>query len=402
MSGKKVYLDNACTSIVNQRVLEAADRYTDLYRSSEKSASDITRECRTYLAEARSACAKLINCKPNEIALVESTSHAMGIIGGMIPLKKGENVLIADIEYQASVLCWEPRCHDIGFEMREVKTQNGQLHLKDFKRCFDENTRAIIVASVQEINGWRTDIREIADFLEDKECYLIVDGIQEVGAMQVDVKKMGVDIYCAGGKKWLGNPFGKGFMYVGEELLPRFKPAFYSYFKVEMEGDFPDYITYLETPTRHPFDSYRLIEAASKFENGGYDNYLGALGLAEAVNLQIEIGSAEIEKKIKELNRYYQKGLEKLGIKSCSSMEDAHMSSIVSFNFGFKDGNIEKERRLIRFLQDRRVFVSLRSTTGTGGIRASMHYYNTREDIDALLEGIRCFLEQEEGNNGGC
>lgn len=392
---KKVYLDNACTSIVQPSVLDAATHFTELFRSTTKSASDVTRECRSYLVEARKAVAELIHSKPNEIALVECTSHAMGLIAGMIPLKKEDNILIADLEYQASVLCWEPKRKQIGFEMREVRTNNGQLSLEDFKRYFDDNTRVIVVASVQEINGWRTDVKEISEFLKDKNCLLVVDGAQEVGAMQVNVKETGVDFYCSNGKKWLGNPFGKGFMYIREKLIPQFEPPFYSYFKVKMDGNFPDYITYLEDPVRDPFDSYTLIQEASKYENGGFDNYLGALGLTKAIKLQLEITPEEVERRIKKLVNRYHDGLEKLGLHSNSSREDKHMSSIVSFNFGFKNGNIEKERRLIPFLQARNIYVSLRSSTGTGGIRTSIHYYNTEEDIDLLLAGIADFLVKD-------
>lgn len=396
MTNRKVYLDNACTSIVQPAVLAAADRYTDLYRNSTKSASDVTRECRTYLETAREASAKLIGCGAHEIALIEGTSHGLGIIAGLLPLTKDDNILVADLEYQASVLCFVPRQKAIGFEIREVKTQNGELSLADFRKYFDDHTRAIVVAAVQEINGWRTDIREIADFLAGKNCYLIVDGVQEAGAMQVNVKETGADFYCAGGKKWIGNPFGKGFLYVKEELIPGFEPAFYSYFKIEMRGGYRDYITYLEDPARDPFDEYELIQKASKFENGGYDNYLGALGLTEAIELQLAIGTEKIETRIKELAKRYMDGLDRLGLRTNSSRDDAHRSGIVAFNFGFRNGSIERERRLIPFLQERNIYVSLRSSTGVGGIRTSIHYYNTEEDIDALLAGIRDFLEQEK------
>lgn len=85
---KKVYLDNACTSKVNERVLNAGMKYIDLYRTSKKSASDITRECRSYMVRAREQVSKLINSKESEVALVESTSHALGIISEIISLKK--------------------------------------------------------------------------------------------------------------------------------------------------------------------------------------------------------------------------------------------------------------------------------------------------------------------------
>ena len=93
------------------------------------------------------------------------------------------------------------------------------------------------------------------------------------------------------------------------------------------------------------------------------------------------------------LNKRLVNGLAELGIRMCSPTDEAHMSSIASFNFGFPNGSIEREKKLVAFLQERGIKVSLRSSTGTGGIRISMHYYNTESDIDALVGGIRDYLE---------
>ena len=93
------------------------------------------------------------------------------------------------------------------------------------------------------------------------------------------------------------------------------------------------------------------------------------------------------------LNKRLVDGLGKLGITMCSPTDEDHMSSIASFNFGFPGGSIEKEKKLVTFLQERGIKVSLRSSTGTGGIRISMHYYNSESDIDALIAGIRAYME---------
>ena len=93
------------------------------------------------------------------------------------------------------------------------------------------------------------------------------------------------------------------------------------------------------------------------------------------------------------LNKRLIAGLGELGIKMCSPTDEAHMSSIASFNFGFPGGSIEREKALVAFLQERGIKVSLRSSTGTGGIRISMHYYNTEADIDSLIQGVAEFLK---------
>ena len=108
----------------------------------------------------------------------------------------------------------------------------------------------------------------------------------------------------------------------------------------------------------------------------------------------IDVGQENIERHIKMLNKRLIAGLAELGINMCSATDEDHMSSIASFNFGFPEGNIDREKKLVAYLQERGIKVSLRSSTGTGGIRISMHWYNTPEEIDALVSGIGDYMRE--------
>lgn len=390
---KEIYLDNAATSKPQPRTLACAQRFVELFTNPELSASDITRQMRGFLLSAREKVAQFINCDVDEVALVQNTTHGLGIIANAIPLERGDNILVCDLEYQASTVCWKPRIYHVGAELREVKSVSGTVTAADFEAVMDEHTKAIMLASVQEINGYRADVKEITKLCHQRGIYVAIDGVQEVGAMKVDVHDLGVDFYTAGAKKRIGNPFGTGFLYIRRELIPQLDPMYYGYFSMKFPKKFPDYVSYLEDPARHPFDDDGIIDDATKFEIMGFANYLGALGLSEAMQVQLDIGQENIERHIKMLNMRLVQGLTALGVKMCSPTDEAHMSSIASFNFGFPGGSIEREKKLVAFLQDRGIKVSLRSSTGTGGIRISMHYYNTESDIDALIAGIRDYLE---------
>ena len=389
---KEIYLDNAATSKPQPRTLACAQRFVELFTNPELSASDITRQMRGFLLSARQQVAKFINCDVDEVALVQNTTHGLGIIANAIPLEKGDNILVCDLEYQASTVCWKPRIYHVGAELREVKSTNGTVTAADFEAVMDEHTKAIMLASVQEINGYRADVKAITEMCHKKGVFVAIDGVQEVGAMKVDVHQLGVDFYTAGAKKWIGNPFGTGFLYIRKELISQLDPMYYGYFSMKFPDKFPDYVSYLEDPARHPVDDVGIIDDATKFEIMGFANYLGALGLSEAMQVQLDVGQENIERHIKCLNKRLIAGLSGLGIQMCSPTDEEHMSSIASFNFGFPNGSIEREKKLVAFLQERGIKVSLRSSTGTGGIRISMHYYNTESDIDALIEGIRDYL----------
>ena len=196
---KRVYLDNAATTLVDPRVLDVATEFADMLRSTSLSTSDVTRAQRASLVDAREAVARFLNCTPREIALMQCTSHALGTLINSLPLKKGDNVLICDLEYQASVVCWQPLAQNIGIELRQVVTTGGRVTVEDFRRYIDENTRVILLAAVQEINGFRADVKAIGQLAKEYGCYYIVDGIQEAGALQVNVKDLGMDFYCSGG-----------------------------------------------------------------------------------------------------------------------------------------------------------------------------------------------------------
>lgn len=392
---EKIYLDNAATSIPAPRTLTAASRFVELFTNPDKSASDITREMRGYLKDARHNAARFIHADEDEIALVIGTTHGLGIIANALPLGPGDNVLVCDLEYQASVICFLPNSRKIGYEIRAVKSHDGTITAEDFERAMDVHTKAIMLASVQEVNGYRADVKKITEMAHRHGVLVAIDGVQEAGAMAVDVHETGVDFYTAGGKKWIGNPFGMGFLYVRREIAGKTEPAYYGYFSMKVPEKFPDYVSYLEDPARTPFDDEGIIDDATKFEIMGFTNYVGALGLAEALSVQMEIGQKKIEEKIKTLNKRLLKNLAELGIRAESPYDEAHMSSIAAFNFGFPDGEIEREKRLVAYMQARNVFVSLRSSTGTGGIRVSMHYYNTEAEIDRLTKLLREFMVSE-------
>lgn len=393
----RTYLDSAATNLICDRVLHVAEEFTDMYRDTERTTSDVFRIQKASLAAARSAVAHFLGCDADEIALMQSTSHALGTLSQSLPLRKGDNVLVCDLEYQASVVCWKAAMDRIGFELREVKTHGGRITAADFESCMDDHTRVILLAAVQEINGFRADVKEIGELAHRHGCYYIVDGIQEAGALSVDVRELGIDFYCAGGKKWLGNPYGMGFLYIRRDLLDEIKPPYYSYYDIQVPAEFGDYLDYLEDPRRQPFDDYRLVHDASVFETGGYGNFLGAMGLAEAIHVLEDVGIENIEAHNKALNQYLYTALSEMGFCMQSPGDVQHMSSIVVFNFDWlKNNNVAKERALLRALRAQDIFVTVRCSTGLGGVRVSFHYYTTRAEIDVFLDAVRTFLKEND------
>ena len=111
---KHIYLNNAGTALPDQRVLDAAAEFVEVLREKQTVTEDIIQYQTKLMNDARSAVAGLIHCSSAEIALVNSTSHAMGTIATALQLQKGDNILACDLEYQASIACWHPRAEQVG------------------------------------------------------------------------------------------------------------------------------------------------------------------------------------------------------------------------------------------------------------------------------------------------
>lgn len=398
----RIYLDNAATTIPRPEVFEAGRKYIDKLSGPVMSSYELIDWTSAIAEKARVNVANMLGCGTHEVAFQKSTSQALGTVVGSLPLEAGDNVLVCDIEYQASTACWHPRADNLGIEIRKVETDKKVVTVDDYSRYIDKHTKAILLASVQEINGSRADVAKISELAKKHGIYLIVDGVQEIGEMNVSVKDMGVDFYCSGGKKWIGNPFGMGFMYVNEELLDRIKPPYYSYIDTIVPSKYYDdeptvqaYLAYLEDPARSPFDSFDMKKNATVFESGGYDNYIGLAGLGKAVEVLDNYGFDNVERTNLKHTHMLIDGLQRLGLNVTSPLDEQNMSAIVTFSLGdLSTGNISRERELIEFLYKRDIFVSLRCAAWTGGVRVSPHWFTPDDHIQEFLDGVKAFIKR--------
>jgi cysteine desulfurase/selenocysteine lyase len=183
--------------------------------------------------------------------------------------------------------------------------------------------------------------------------------------------------------------FGMGFLYVNKNILDIMEPDFYGYFNLkDPEGGWGEY---LQSPKRSPFDKFQIKNTAQKFETGGSGNYIGALGLYENIKTINDYGIKNIETKIMELNSELEKGLSLIdSVRFASDLQPGSRSGITTFNL-IKGILLEKE--LAEYLEKRGIFISLRYTSGVGGIRVSPHYYNTKDDIFNFLNAVEIFLK---------
>jgi cysteine desulfurase / selenocysteine lyase len=378
----KTFLDAACVSLAPRPAVEAIEKFLDLAMICPLESSthhhifmDETR------AAARPACAALIGARDDEIALVESTTHGLSLAADAIPLQAGDRVLLSDLEFLQVAVPWTQKKKD-GIEIDVVPNHKGEVRAEDFADRITPRTRVITISTVQWTNGYRLDLAAFSRLCRERSIWLVVDAIQQLGALPLNVQQTPVDILACGGHKWLNSPFGCGFLYINRESQARLRPPTAGY--LDIEDPAGGWGEYFQTPAITPVQDYRYVQTARRFETGGTANYPGAVGLAASLKLIQELGQERIEAHVHGLTESLLKGLDAHGLEVVTPPAPQNRSGIITFSVGTAEQNVA----LMTRLQERKILVSVRYTSGVGGIRVSCHFYNSLEDVECLLNTV--------------
>jgi cysteine desulfurase/selenocysteine lyase len=369
---RKAYLDTACKGIPPPEAISAIEEYCRFVRESPlQSVTEETILVNEHLARARRGAAELIGAHEDEIALVESTQHGLNIVADLLRTGPGDRVVASDLEFFGTVLPWR------GAALELVPHREGRVEVEDLEAAIDSRTRAVVVSSVQEVNGFLVDLPALSRVCRERGVALVVDAAQHVGPVPIDVRQTPVDFLAAGGHKWLCSPFGLGFVYVRRELLAELEPSFRGYLSLQEPPE--GWAAYLADPGRTPVDDLGFVGSARSLETGGTTPALAAAALTACLGVLLRLGSGRIEARVQELVASLLDGLDELGLGVVSPRE--HRSGIVAFHTA-------DEPRLVEELAAKGVGVSLRYTSGAGGIRVSPYFYNDESDLERLLSAV--------------
>jgi selenocysteine lyase/cysteine desulfurase len=377
----KTFLDAACASLAPQAAADAiAALLRDVQTYPERSATAFHIRLDAARDAARPAAARLIGSKPEDIALIENTSHGLAVAAAAIPIEPGDNILVPDLEYLQVPLPWRQQPSPAAPEIRLVPHDAGTLPVGRFAAVADGRTRAVVMSSVQWSNGFRADLDAIGAFCRERKLWFVVDGIQQLGAFPIDVGRTPIDVLVTGGHKWLNAPFGAGFMYINPEVRGRMRPPVAGYLSVNPpEGGWAEYF---RTPDITPLQPITFTRDAKRYETGGTGNYPGMVGLAASLSLINSLGPGVIADHVLALTDQLLEGLARLPVRVVTPPGRAHRSGIVTFGLG----DVAREAALIERLLDAHVMVSHRYTSGVGGVRVSCHFFNAPEDVARLLD----------------
>ena len=314
-------------------------------------------------AEAcRQSAAKLIHANINEIAFMKNTTQGILLAANGIDWHEGENVVTTAVEFPANVYPWWSLKERYGVETRMVAEREGRISIDELKAAIDSRTRALTISHVEFASGFRHDIQAIGEICREKGIWFVVDAIQSVGVIDVDVKVCCIDILAADGHKWLCAPEGAAIFYCAEERQDRLINTNLGWAGVV---DPRDFLNYNLTPKPD----------ATRFEEGSY-NSIGLFGLRAAIDLLLEIGVPQIEKRVMDLTGRLIDGLQSKGYHVSTPTKESERSGIVVFR---SDRHTATELYLL--LQRANVVSAER-----GGLRLSPHYYNATAEIEQILD----------------
>ena len=387
----QVFLDAACVSVAPQPAVEAVQSFLRMAsRCEERDASAHHVAMDRLRARAVDEGARLLGADDGEVGLVESTTHGLNIAAQALPFEPKDNVVIADLEFLQVAIPWVKLQEEgVIAGVRLARNRDGALPIESFADVVDARTRAVVVSSVQWSNGYRVDLEALGRLCRANNAFLVVDAVQELGALVLDVRRAQIDLLVAGGHKWLNSPFGCGLLYINRGSLPALRQPSWGYLGLEEpNGGWPRFFA---SPTTTPVRPYSFPRTAKSFEINGTANYPGAVALGASLALVNEVGIQAVESRVLDLADSVYEALDELGVRMVTCADRIVRSGITTFQVS----NVPAENEaFLEHLLDERVFVSLRYASGVGGIRVSTHFFNDENDVDTLVTAVRRGLER--------
>ena len=375
-----VYLDNAATTQKPLCVLDAMhEEYLNVNANVHRGVHYLSQQATDLHEAAREKVRQFINAnKTEEIVFTRGTTEAINLVASSFcesQMKAGDEVLVSDMEHHSNIVPWQLQAQRRGIVVRHLPiSDRGELNFDEMGDFLTEKTKIVSIAHVSNVLGTINDVKRIVALAHDRGIPVLVDAAQSAPHMPIDVQQLDCDFMAFSGHKMYG-PTGIGVLYGKEEWLDRLPPY-------QGGGEMIDRVSWENTTfERLPF----------KFEAGTPD-YVATHGLATAIDYLSAIGLERIEAHEQELTRYCMEQLKTIdGIRLFGEAEQK--DAVVSFLVGdihHLDLGTLLDRLGIAVRTGHHCAQPLMTRLGiTGTVRASFALYNTKEEIDTLVAGIR-------------
>ena len=375
-----VYLDNAATTQKPLCVLDAMrEEYLNVNANVHRGVHYLSQQATDLHEAARETVRKFINApKTEEIIFTRGTTESLNLVVSSFCdefMQEGDEVIISTMEHHSNIVPWQLQAAKKGIAIRVIPINDkGEINLDEFKDLFTEKTKIVSIAQVSNVLGTVNPVKEMIRIAHEHDVPVMVDGAQSTPHFKVDVQDLDCDFFAFSGHKIYG-PTGIGVLYGKEEWLARMPPY-------QGGGEMIESVSFERTPfEKLPF----------KFEAGTPD-YVATHGLAVALNYVSELGMENIAAHEHELTDYCMKRLAEIdGMRLFGTTEGK--DAVVSFLVGdihHLDMGTLLDRLGIAVRTGHHCAQPVMDCFGIQGmVRASFGLYNTIEEVDALVAGVK-------------
>lgn len=381
-----VYLDSAATSQKPRQVIEAINDYY-MYDNANvhRGVHTLGNRATDHYEGAREKVRKFINAKSTqEVIFTRGTTTALNMVAqsyGRANVGEGDEIVITHMEHHSNIIPWQQLAKEKGAVLKFIDLEeDGTLSLDKVRETVTDRTKIVSIMYVSNVLGTMNPIKEITEIAHAHGAVMVVDGAQAAPHLKLDVQKLDCDFLAFSGHKMCG-PTGIGVLYGKKELLNEMEP-------VEFGGEMIDFVGLYESTWK---------ELPWKFE-GGTPIIAGAIGLGAAIDFLEEIGLDQIERHEHELAGYAMEKMSSMdGLTIYGPHDPKKRAGIVTFNLDnvhphdlatVLDMNGIAVRAGHHCAQPLMKWLECSATA-----RASFYVYNTEEDVDRLVEGLRIAKE---------
>jgi cysteine desulfurase/selenocysteine lyase len=374
-----IYLDNAATSQKPQAVIDATSRYYSADNSNIHRGVHLLSERATQQYEdARVKAQRFINAAHSqEIIFVRGTTEAINLVAnsyGRASVRSGDEILITTMEHHSNIVPWQILCEEKDAKLRVAPINDaGELIVEEFEELLNERTKFVSLAHVSNALGTINPVRRIIEKAHSLGVPVLLDGAQAAPHLKIDVQELDCDFYAFSGHKLFG-PTGVGVLYGKSRLLDAMPPY-------QGGGDMIATVTFEKT-------TYNTLPY--KFE-AGTPNIAGTIGLGAAIDYVNQVGLENIANYEHELLAYGTEALSQIpGLRLIgTAKEKASVFSFVLEGIHPHDVGTILDREGIAIRTGHHCTMPLMNRLGIPATsRASLAFYNTKEEIDALVAGI--------------
>ena len=374
-----IYLDNAATSQTPNCVIDSiSDYYKNLNSNIHRGVHFLSQKATEKYENTRKKFKVHLNANSTkEIIFTSGTTHSINLVanGFTNSLKKGDEIIVSQLEHHSNIVPWQMLCEKTGAVMKVIPMNNlGELDLNAYEKLVSNKTKVVFVNHVSNALGTVNPIEQIIEKAHQHGAKVLIDGAQAVPHFHVDVKKLDVDFYVCSAHKICG-PTGVGILYGKQEILEELPPY-------QGGGEMIDEVT---------FEKTTYADLPNKFEPGT-PNIAGVIASGVALDYINDIGLDNIKKYEDELLAYATEKLKEInGVKIYGESENK--TSVISFNIGdihpYDIGSVIDNLGVAVRTGHHCAQPIMDYFKIPGTIRVSFCFYNNFEEIDVLIDSLK-------------